>query len=411
MLRIDETLRRPSSFAQLFHTNDSTVQIGLAVTTCIALVYLKIVRGPNDIVMWSFDSLLHHLHNIPSILLGLYSGGMFMTKHYRYHLSSRAPSRPVRPSNRHRGRTTVARDDPVPVQLITKSRPSLAWHDTENQRFVDLSRYPDYYPSDGDSDNSSESNEDDNGSQDGLSEVASDKGDDTEGQADLATPISADEEEHNPAANPSLETTHREDAVSRFLDVVEDHDAHRASVERWRNFLDGASLEQLNQDDGASRDSGCQTVLDDRNFTSRLYRRYKRPLSPAEIYEKLMEKVTVPQPPTSSSSWLTKYIEIPSDVLSKRAQTFDISLDKVDWIQHREENNVSSVSVYIPYGTHYTCFHHTWYSLFSSYASNPDKWLALALIATASPSQAPVLYDFGSKHINHKSSIGVKTEV
>lgn len=181
----------------------------------------------------------------------------------------------------------------------------MAWYKTENQRFVDPSRYPADHPLDGDDGNSSEENDDDEESQDGLSgnedgitgQEAAKVEAETGVDIAIATPMPGEEEEENPAATPSRERKPEEDAVLRFLDVVEDHDAHRASVERLRNFFDNVHLKQLNGDrEGIEGETGCQTVLDDRNFTSRLYRGYRRPLSPREVYKKLMEKVTAPIP-------------------------------------------------------------------------------------------------------------------
>lgn len=46
-----------------------------------------------------------------------------------------------------------------------------------------------------------------------------------------------------------------------------------------------------------------------------------------------------------------------------------------------------------------------------SYVSNLDEWSGLALVATASPSQAPVLFDFIDQYLNFETSIFVDPNV
>lgn len=47
----------------------------------------------------------------------------------------------------------------------------------------------------------------------------------------------------------------------------------------------------------------------------------------------------------------------------------------------------------------------------SRYVSNPDEWAALALVATASPTQAPVLFDFIDRYLKFETSISVNVNV
>ncbi|ROW08464.1 hypothetical protein VMCG_03212 [Cytospora schulzeri] len=236
------------------------------------------------------------------------------TQQYRRHFSSDTPSWPVHPSSCHQCRSVHVDSDAG--QWIAFSRPNLLWHNLENQRFVDPSRYPADDKFDEDPDSSSEESDDDDDGKNGVSEVATDNEDDVTGEAaeteaearvDTAggTPVSEEEEERSPIEIPRCETRLEEDSVLRFLDVVEDHDAHCASVERLRDFFDDASLNQLKED---RADTGSQTVIDDRNFTSRLYRRYSRPLAPAGVYEKLMEK-------KPSISRMNLFAHLPSSTL------------------------------------------------------------------------------------------------
>lgn len=95
-----------------------------------------------------------------------------------------------------------------------------------------------------------------------------------------------------PASEERRDGSQAERIVSLFLGVVEDHDTHRASVERLKNFFKDASLEQLHIR-GIERAPNCQTVLDERNITSCLHRHHPTPLGPAEVYQKLMSKVIV----------------------------------------------------------------------------------------------------------------------
>jgi hypothetical protein len=200
-----------------------------------------------------------------------------------------------------------------------KPRPNLLWHNIENQIFVDPSRY---YPADDTFDegngNSSEEIEDYDEDQDSLSDLTTgnedattlEKAAEAEDEARVATAMgttaSKEGHEHSRAAIRKFETKLEDSTVVRFLDVVQDHDSHYAPVERLRNFLDGASLEQLRKDGKATeRRRGCQTVLDGRNFTSRQYRHYARPLDPVKVYEKLLEKVRFSRPHILSRSWLT----------------------------------------------------------------------------------------------------------
>lgn len=45
------------------------------------------------------------------------------------------------------------------------------------------------------------------------------------------------------------------------------------------------------------------------------------------------------------------------------------------------------------------------------YVSNPNKWSTLALVATASPSQAPVLFGFIDQYLKFETSIFVDPKV
>lgn len=179
---------------------------------------------------------------------------------------------------------------------------------------MDLNRYPAEDTFDEDSDNSSDENEDYDEGQDSSSDVVTDKDDDTtveEAEArastDMGTTASEEGEEHNQTTIPSCETKLEDSTVLRFLDVVQDHDSHCTPVERLRNFFDGVTLEQLGKDSEVTEGRmGCQTVLDDRNFTYSMYCRYERPLDPVKVYEKLMEKVKVALPHVLSRSRLTE---------------------------------------------------------------------------------------------------------
>lgn len=46
-----------------------------------------------------------------------------------------------------------------------------------------------------------------------------------------------------------------------------------------------------------------------------------------------------------------------------------------------------------------------------SYVSNPNAWSAVVLAATASPSQAPVLYEFIDQYLKFETSIFVDPNV
>lgn len=46
-----------------------------------------------------------------------------------------------------------------------------------------------------------------------------------------------------------------------------------------------------------------------------------------------------------------------------------------------------------------------------SYVSNPNEWCALVLVATASESQAPVLFEFIDQYLKFETSIFVDPNV
>ncbi|ROW07472.1 hypothetical protein VPNG_07108 [Cytospora leucostoma] len=235
--------------------------------------------------------------------------------------------------------------------------PNLRWQEIENQIFVDPSRYPpvDEEPDeDGALDTIIGEDGGDEETEVGLSEVIINKsGKVQDDKADMT----AEKRVATDASN--LE----ESNISRFLDVVDDHDTYRTSVERLRDFFGDVSLAQLDADsNGIVESLRCQTVLDDRNFTSGLYRDHSRPLTPRQVYEALKVK-RFPQ------------------AMSPRVDRFPIKSQAKS-----EAFNIERRTIF---------------------AANPDKWLAFALINTASPSQAPVLFDFIDKYLDYKPSIGV----
>lgn len=207
-------------------------------------------------------------------------------------------------------------NDSVATRWIAKPRPNLLWHNIENQRFVDPSRYPVDKSLDDTHGDSSEENDDADESQDGQSGTMSDNGDEKtpekEAGAELEAEVGVDldpskstskGQEHSQATVPGCETEYWEDTVLRFLDVAQDHESRHAAVKRLHDFFHHATLNQSDRyHEGLEGRTGCQTVIDDRNFTSRLYRRYPRPMDPAEVYGKLMEKVRV-NLPISHHGW------------------------------------------------------------------------------------------------------------
>lgn len=234
----------------------------------------------------------------------------------------------------------------------------MKWHTTENERFVDENYFTDdrFYEDDSDSSSFGEEEsgdeDDEHGVEDNMAEAVIDSDQNsTAEEAQTRTSnnlvMSAIEgnEEHREAAVPSCEAGLRQDTVSRFLDVVGDQYAYHASIERLRDFFDDASSPgQL--DRSREKIKGvpkCQIVLDDRNLTSLMYRRYRKPFGPADLYHELMNKVGL----LPSHAIVTLANKARPEVSSRRhgqpTQTFQTFMGKIKRLQYREKDNVSII--------------------------------------------------------------------
>lgn len=176
----------------------------------------------------------------------------------------------------------------------------MEWRNIENQIYVDHSRYASadirFDEDCGTSSEEDESNEEgDNGPCEFTTDNESGTIEDDEpaiiaeqAATDAAIPVTEDRAGRSRNATPSCRPKSEENAVSRFLTVIDDHDTNRASVERLRDFFGDVSLQQLEAgNDGIVGSPMCKTVLDNRNLTSGLYRDYLKPLSAREVYEVL----------------------------------------------------------------------------------------------------------------------------
>ena len=183
--------------------------------------------------------------------------------------------------------------------MLPPPRPTLDWHTTENERFVERRNYlTDDRTYEDDSDTGEEEDDNEEG-EDRLSVCLTTSEDDTTEEAemragyDMAMPTSEDSESNHQASISIAESRVEESIVSKFLEVIDDHDTHHACIQRLQDFFYNASLEQMGQNNEESEEGqSCQCVLDERNITSHMFRRYPKPLVPVKVYEKLMKNVS-----------------------------------------------------------------------------------------------------------------------
>ncbi|KAK2599779.1 hypothetical protein N8I77_011504 [Diaporthe amygdali] len=285
-----------------------------------------------------------------------------------------------------------------------RPRPNLQWKNVENQTFIDQSKF-----------NSGSLEEDEDGSDDEDDEDeeeeeidSSDDMSDAEGSerenedeachveeetksrqhstnndlgggvlrdkevlgtalaSDATLPASACEETPNRSReNASCGSVDQEDdVIALFLGVMDDRDLYRDSIARLRQFFKTATLEDLKEGAGELEES--RVVLEDRNFSSKSFRPYPRAMTPKQLYNALGKR------------------RYPSMDPSKLKNAIPRSWTK------SENCEVERRTLYI---------------------SNPNEWSAIVLAATASPTQAPALFDFIDQYLKFETSINVDPNV
>lgn len=197
-----------------------------------------------------------------------------------------------------------------------KPRPNNKWQDLENQRYVDLSRFDDEFVDE----EFETSDKGGNEGNDNFNEIP---------RGDGSKRRSEDEAHHGPyiacsdpnrlgAMNeealstdtspgsqlrcqhmqaPEQETPNdvlgpmeqEDDAITQFLEGMDDQDLHRDSATRLKSFFKSATLEGLEECSMAS--IGSRILLEDRNYSDKTFRPYPRPLTPKNLYDALRRQV------------------------------------------------------------------------------------------------------------------------
>lgn len=203
-------------------------------------------------------------------------------------------------------------------------RPNNAWQVHENQTFIDQTRV-DNAPLDDEDEDTSDNEEEEAESSDDLSDAEEidnesegegcDEEDDAEKEDNPACdnfncPVLTDKEvpgtdqvpgrqlsasgcqeppTRRPEAVPPGSTEQEDSIVDRFLEVMEDQDLHRDSITRLRKFFKTATLEELEDDGGETKES--RILLEDRNFAEKCFRPYPKSMTAKELYSALRKQV------------------------------------------------------------------------------------------------------------------------
>lgn len=139
-----------------------------------------------------------------------------------------------------------------------RPRPNTQWHNLENQRLIDQSRF-----------NSRSVYEDETTSDSEDEEIKS---------------------LHETSGSEGSETGGEEDNIIEcLLSVMDDRDLRRDSIARLRQLFKSATMERL--EEGTRDFEGSRILLEDRNFSRKQFRPYPRSMTPRQLYSALEKQV------------------------------------------------------------------------------------------------------------------------
>ncbi|KAL1865311.1 hypothetical protein Daus18300_007201 [Diaporthe australafricana] len=232
-----------------------------------------------------------------------------------------------------------------------RPKPNNGWQLTENQTFVDVKQFHSVLFDEDDFSDDEEEEDIDSSEEKSDTEESDDEGSSECDEAPSGNPNNGFG--GPPAAEQDI------DIVARFLEVMEDEDLHRDSIARLRQFFKSAKLGDL--EEGTWKLTGSRIFLEDRNFSSKIFRPYSRSMTPKKLHSALKKQ---------------RYPQTISSMLER---------PKTRWTKSKD-CQVERRTIFV---------------------SNPDEWIALVLAANASQSQAPVLFEFLDQYLKCETSISV----